>query len=265
MSRRRRRQVILVAGVLVLLTAIVLGFVLAARMQLDQPGKNTGQQEQLLDPLVLQEVTNISPLTWKTIGTGNVANPVHPIQGSSLLRGPHGLPELFYLSGEFCPNCAAERWGILIALNRFGTFTHLRQIQSSEGQISTISFYGSNYTSQYLDFVPVETRGNVTDNSGQYALLQTPTASQQQLVSAYDPNGNIPFLDIGNRYYFLGASYDYSVLENGGGNPLTWQEIGSSLNNPASPIAQNILGAAHYLTTTICLITDQQPANACHW
>lgn len=116
----------------------------------------------------------------------------------------------------------------------------------------TFSFYHSSYASQYVDFVPVE------GQSYQGTALQQLTPDQQQLVNTYNPGGNIPFIDIGNRYTLSGASYDPHVLSN-----QNAQSIASALSNPQSPIAQSILGTANYLTAAICEITNQQPAAVC--
>ncbi len=172
-------------------------------------------------------------------------------------------PEFLYIGGEYCPNCAAERWAMLSALSRFGTFTHVSQIQSYEGSISTFRFSGSTYTSQYLDFVPREIAGNTVDSSGNYVSLDTLSASQQQIFTQNDAAGSIPFIDVGNRYKLVGASYQYTTLQDGSGNSLSWQDIASSLGDTSSPIAQSILGTANYLTAAICEVSGQQPGSVC--
>jgi hypothetical protein len=39
--------------------------------------------------------------------------------------------------------------------------------------------------------------------------------------------------------------------------------IASALGNTSSPIAQNILGTANYLTAAICAVDGQQPGSVC--
>ncbi len=211
------------------------------------------------DPTIVQEVTSISPSILATVGTGSgkVTNPPKPISGSpSPLTGPNGKPEMFYYGGEYCPYCAAERWGMIVALSRFGTFSNLKQTSSSSTDVypntATFSFYGSSYTSQYIDFVPVE------GQSYQGVILQQPTAAQQQLITTYDAGGSIPFIDIANKYTLTGASYDPQVLSG-----QSAQVIATALSNPQSAIAQSILGTANYFTAAICEATNQQPANVC--
>ena len=128
---------------------------------------------------------------------------------------------------------------MIVALSRFGTFRHLSQELSSSTDAypntPTFSFYHSSYTSQYLDFVPVE------EQSYPGVTLQQPTADQKQVMTRYDPGGGFPFVDIANQYWLSGASYDPQVLSN-----LDWQSIAGSLFNAQSQVAQSILGTANY-------------------
>ena len=36
-----------------------------------------------------------------------------------------GKPEVLYVGAEYCPFCAAERWPVVVALSRFGTWSGL--------------------------------------------------------------------------------------------------------------------------------------------
>lgn len=207
------------------------------------------------DPTVVQEVTTVSPSVLAEVSTGQGVTPPSKISGSTL-TGPTGKPEVFYYGAEYCPYCAAERWAMIVALSRFGTFSDLHQTTSSSTDIypstHTFSFYGSSYTSQYVDFVPLE----VESYNG--TALQTPTSAEQQLVTQYNPNESFPFVDIANQYAVVGASYSPQVLSN-----LTWQQIAGDLFNAQSTVAQNMLGTANYITAAICNATSQQPASVC--
>lgn len=44
---------------------------------------------------------------------------------------------------------------------------------------------------------------------------------------------------------------------------LTWSQIAGQLGNPNSTVAQNVNGAANYLTAAICKMTNDTPANVC--
>lgn len=258
-----RNTWLLIGGVLVVIAVVIGAFIILSRQQAG-PGVTS------VNPTVFKEVTQVDPNTLQTVGTGGVQDPLHAVKGPpSLLIGPHGKPEFFYAGAEYCPFCAAQRWSMVVALSRFGTFSHLSQTQSAEDNISTFTFYQSTYTSSSIDFVPVELNSNNPDGSGGYTTLQTPTADEQKLISTYDgppyfsSSGSIPFIDIGNRYVLSGSSYSPQVLLDSSSQSLSWQDIANSLSDPTSPIAQNILGTANYLTAGICMMTQQQPANVC--
>ena len=42
-----------------------------------------------------------------------------------------GKPGVLYIGAEFCPFCATERWAMVNALGRFGTFSGLKITNSS--------------------------------------------------------------------------------------------------------------------------------------
>jgi hypothetical protein len=145
---------------------------------------------------------------------------------------------------------------MIIALSRFGTFSGLTTTSSSSTDIypntPTFTFHGATYTSQYLDFVPVET----TDRNRN--PLESPTSAQQALVNQYDTSGSIPFVDLGNRYAFSGAMYLPDVLSG-----MSWQAVADSLATPASAQAKAVLGSANLITAALCRLTADQPSTVC--
>jgi thiol-disulfide isomerase/thioredoxin len=213
---------------------------------------------------VLSAVESISPSTFAAIGdpTG-VSAPTATASKTPLLDASNGEPEILYVGAEYCPYCAAERWAMVVALSRFGTFSGLRATHSSTSDIypdtNTFSFYGSTYTSPSLDFVPVEEQTNqVVD--GAYTTLQTPTSSESALLAKYDQApytsepGSIPFLDIANQFVSIGASYTPQVLQG-----LSMHDIAVQLNDKNSVVATAIDGAANQITAAITAATGVQP------
>jgi hypothetical protein len=194
------------------------------------------------------------------------------VNGKPLTSG--GKPEILYIGAEYCPFCGAQRWSMIAALSRFGTFSGLKTIHSSSSDTDpntpTWSFYGSKYTSPYITFTSVEEttnerQGNSSNTSVPYVTLQTPTAAQQALISQYDPGANgytgaIPFIDMGNKYVQVGNLYPYGPTVIDG---KSWSQIGAALSQPKSAIAQGVLGSANYMTAGICKLTNNQPASAC--
>ena len=199
----------------------------------------------------------VPPTTLDSVGTpASVVAPSATGSGT-ILRGADGKPVVTYIGAEYCPYCAAERWALAVALSRFGTFSHLSGTHSSGADVypntQTLSFYGSNYSSPYVDFQAVEEATN-QQVGGSYQTLQTPTAAQNKLVATYDAAGSIPFLDIGNKYVITGASFSPQVLQG-----LSRQEIAAQLSDPSSPVAQSIDGTANYITAAISNVTSSQP------
>ena len=204
---------------------------------------------------VVAAITTLPASEFETVGAGTANNLIKPIQGSAL-TGPNGRPEVFYYGAEFCPYCAAQRWPLIIALSRFGTFSGLHATTSSSSDVfpntPTFTFRNATYTSQYLDFLSVET----TDRDRN--PLQTPTASERQLVSSYDPGGTIPFIDVANRYAMTGAMYTPDTL---GGMSL--RAVADALKDPSSTQARAIIGSANLTTAAICKANADQPGTVC--
>jgi Domain of unknown function (DUF929) len=269
-SQSNMRQWLLIGGVLVIIAIIIGVFVIFSNQQSGSPSGPAKASSQ-----VFNAVTNVDPNVLTTVGTGGVQNPLHAVKPPpSILVGTTGKPQFLYVGAEYCPYCAAQRWATVVALSHFGTFSKLYQTTSSSTDVypstSTFTFYtghygGPFYTSQYIDFVPVETLGNVQDPSGNYPTLQTPTTEQQNLLNTYDvspyttQSGSIPFIDIANQYIMSGASYSPQDLQN-----LQWQDIANNLSDPTSNVAKDILGTANYMTAGICMTTHQQPGSVCN-
>jgi len=205
--------------------------------------------------VVVSMITSFPASEFDTVGQGTANNLIKPVSGTKL-TGSTGKPEVFYLGAEYCPYCAAERWPLIIALSRFGTFSGLQTTTSSSTDAFpntvTFTFRSATYTSQYIDFRAVET----TDRDQN--PLQTPSASEQQLVSQYDTSGSIPFVDFANQYAFSGATYSPDAISG-----MSWQAAAGTLQQPDSTQAKAILGSANLITAAICKITGDQPASVC--
>ena len=268
MRRRGWDQRYMVGIVLLLLAVVIVAYIFLSRLssQAGAPAPTPVSSQ------VLNAVTHVDPNILAAVGTDSVQSPVKLVSGSGSLpplTGATGKPEFLYVGAEYCPYCAAERWSMVVALSRFGTFSQLYQTTSSASDVypstPTFSFYsklykGPFYTSQYIDFVAVEELGNVPDSSGNYPTLQTPTTQQQQLLSTLDPTGNIPFVDIGNKFAGAGLGQGFSPQDLAN---MQVSDIANNLSKTSSTATQHILGTANYLTAAICNVTQQQPASVC--
>lgn len=263
-EQQRRRQIRLAItgiGVVVAILAALVIVKVAGGSGTTQAAGPAGQVSARTANDVIGKATGVPAADLNTVGSGSIASPTVAIPNATALTSG-GKPEILYMGAEFCPYCAAERWPLVVALSRFGTFTGLGLTQSSSTDsypnTNTFTFLNAKYTSQYLTFTSVELQD--TDHNP----LQTPTADQQQLMKTYnvspyttDPGG-IPFIDFGNKYVVSGASYDPQVLHN-----QDWSTIASALTDPANPIAKSIDGTANQLTAAICTMTGDQPSSVC--
>lgn len=224
-----------------------------------------------VSPSVYKSLTSIKPALLSQVGTGgldssssSLSTVLKTVKSAPVLKGPTGKPEVFYMGGEYCPFCAAQRWGMIVALSRFGSFpTAPTALVSGEDSISTFSFYKSSYQSKYIDFVPVEVEDNSQPTPN---ALQTLTPAQTKIVSTYDAPpytssdgaGSFPFISVGNQYVSAGSYYPPTVIMG-----QSYSAISSAINDPTTDISRDILGSANYLTAEICTLTNNQPANVC--
>jgi hypothetical protein len=241
-----RYSLALIGGILLVVVIAVGTFLIIA----NSPGNGkTGPT----DTNILKKVTTVKQSVFADVKTGGIQDVLQPPAGNPpVLTGPHGKPEVFFYGAEFCPYCAAERWSVTVALSRFGTFQQLPLIVSSEDSIPTFTFHGSNYSSDYIDFVPLEAE------DGARQPLETPSAAQQQMLKHYNVTG-FPFINIADKYIAANAVFDPTVLQG-----LSQQEIADKLSDPTQDVTQKIVGAANYFTAAICITTNNQPASVCN-
>jgi hypothetical protein len=240
------------AAVLVVVALVVAAFLIyrwyTTPLPLASPSPNTTAS-------LVAQITSLQASEFETVGAGSANNRLQKVTGTPL-TGATGKPQVFYVGGEFCPFCAAQRWPLIIALSRFGTFSGLDATSSSETDIypntPTFTFRKATYTSQYIDFRGLET------SDRQQQPLQTPSAAEDAVWLKYDPQRTIPFIDFGNEYVASGAMYSPDVL---GGQ--SWQAIADALKDPTSVEAKAVLGSANWLTAAICKMTKDQPASVC--
>ncbi|MGH9066986.1 MAG: DUF929 family protein [Acidimicrobiales bacterium] len=264
----------LIAIVSVAVVIIVVGALVAVMEVGGGGGKSTtASAANAASPDIVHAVTQVPPATLAKVGAGSAAavGPPKAVKTSPLpaLLTKNGKPEILYIGAEYCPYCAAERWPMIVALSRFGTFSNLGTTTSSSSDVypstQTFTFYGSHYTSKYVSFTPVETQTNHKGANGQYTPLQTPTAAQAKLLAKYDvppytqSSNGIPFVDFANRYIVVGASYSPQILQG-----LARGTIAGSLSDPSSAPAKSIDATANYLTASICETTHGQPGKVCN-
>jgi len=242
-------------GIMIVVVIGVIGlFVVLGNQQTQQAQQGYG--------FAYKTVTTIPADSFSRVNTGSITtNPIVHLTGTPVLKGPDGKPEVLFVGAEYCPYCAAQRYVILSALSRFGTFSNVTEITSSESSLPTFSLHNSTFKSNYIDFVAKET----VDNSNQ--PLDTLSSQETAIVQKYDnapyfPNsnpGSIPFMSIANQYISSGAFYDNTLLSG-----KSYTDIANQLSDTNSALAQGVLGGANYLTASICSATNNQPSTVCN-
>jgi hypothetical protein len=215
----------------------------------------------LADPQVLSAIQGVSP---QSLAAQAKADPIlqypAPITGADLLT-EDGKPKIVYIGAEYCPYCGGERWAMIMALSKFGTFTGIKQITSSStddpSSIPSFSFVGSTYTSPYLVFDPTETQ--TVDRTP----LQTPTDVNANLEAKYDAppytsSGGIPFVDIGNKWVIDGASYDVTPMQH-----LSHSTVAQAAATGSTKYGSDIQSVAGAIVSRLCNLTGGKPGNVC--
>lgn len=222
-------------------------------------------------PTIVHAVTSIPASVYDAVG---ITSPDAAVAPPVLLHGQpalsrEGKPEVLFVGDEFCPYCAAERWALVAALSRFGTFSVLDQTQSGSNEAfpgtPTFTFAGARYSSKYVAVDLVEHYGDQKNGAGTaYAVLQRLTNTERSLMSTYDrvtpavPGGVVPFVDVANEAVVAGGSFSPSIFEQ-----LSVTDIANGLTDPKDPATQAIVTAANYLAAVICQADGQLPTNVC--
>jgi Domain of unknown function (DUF929) len=253
--RKRTRLMLLGGGAAIVIVALVVAVLTSGESA--APATTVAPSEAAA---AVAAVTSVDAATLDAVGAGADGGAATAVSGTPLAID--GKPEVLYLGAEFCPFCAAQRWPLIVALSRFGTFDGLNVSRSSSTDVHpntpTFTFFGSTYRSDALAFTAVETATNEPDGKGGYTPLQTPTAEQIAVVQELNPQGGIPFIDFAGRFAISGASFDPSVMEG-----MSANDVAAALADPQSTVARNVLGRANMITATLCELTGNQPAAVC--
>jgi hypothetical protein len=221
-------------------------------------------------PPAVAAALNVDPSTLDSVGRGQATGlPQALSDAPALLEGDK--PLVLYVGADYCPFCAAQRWALVVALNRFGTFTDLSTSYSARDDVfpgtATLSFHGSTYSSPYLAFDGVEVATSERGADGRYEPLDQLTPEQEAVVQTYNAPpyvsaqsaGAIPFIDFGNQFLMSGSAFSPSLLAG-----LSHEQIAAALaDNPSGALAQALLGSANAFTAVLCQLTGGEPANVC--
>lgn len=264
-AKAKRRSRLMIVGAAVAAVLIIGGTIVVIGQSKDS---SSGGPSSAAPTAVMDAITSIPASTFDTVGKGAAtAGPAALPDGTPLSQD--SKPRVMYVGAEYCPFCAAERWPMVVAMSRFGTFSDLGVTHSASEDVypdtATLSFHGSSYSSDYLAFDGYELQGNTISN-GRYETLDTLSDADAAIVSSYNlkkytggSDGGIPFVYFAGKYVSSGASFTPEVLSG-----LTQQQIADKLADPNDPVSQAIVGSANVVTAKLCTLTDNKPADVCN-
>lgn len=261
-AEARRRRLLVASGAVAAVLVVVALMVVAAVLR----PETSGEPSRPASAQVAQAVTSVPASAFDQVGRGQLDTLPKRLTGEPPLS-KDGKPLVLYVGADYCPFCAAQRWGLAVALARFGTFTDLKTTTSAADDIypntATLSFHGATYSSPYLAFEGVELATNKRSGRS-YEPLDSLTPEQESIVRKYNAPpyvqsaGGIPFVDFANEYLMAGAAFSPGVLEG-----MTAEEIAKVLSDPNSEVGKSVLGLANAFTTVLCQLTDGKPADVC--
>jgi hypothetical protein len=212
------------------------------------------------------ESVPVDQLVAQAKGLPDTSAPPQALPAKNPLFTSGGKPGIVYVGANYCPYCAAERWALIMALSKFGTFSGLVGTTSSATDTNpstpTFSFYGSTYTSKYLTFLSDEQETNTE------VALQSPTATEEALVTKYDTTpyipasdageNPIPFVYLGGKYVLTGNQYDASAI-----SAMPWTTAAAYMTSGTNATSKALEAAAGYLVGDLCVLTHNQPGSVC--
>lgn len=224
-------------------------------------GASISLDGQIVSPtflITLQRTANNMSLANK-VGAGSSTNlAVSPNSTVPLII--NGKPAVVYIGANYCPFCAITRWGLIIALMRFGNFSNLEYMTSSSTDVyantPTFTFSNSSYSSQYVTFDKYE-----EDAGGNLTQIERTIIKNQQFNNPNvigESKQSIPLVDFGNFSIQVGADASPGDIQ-----LYNWSYIVNQLPNPNSSITQAVMGNANIFTAQICKMTNNVPTNVC--
>jgi hypothetical protein len=222
-------------------------------------------------PYAVSEVegVHVSALVDNTeTASGDGVTPPKRLPPNAPRVNSDGHPEIMYIGAEYCFLCAGERWALVMALSKFGTFSNLTGTTPSASAIPsgpTFSFSGATYTSKYLSFVTDEKSFHaVKSSTGLSGSVQILTQKEHNIITAWDvapyttESGSLPFVYMGGKFLLTGSQYDAGAI-----SQMKFQTAAGVMTSGKSTVSKHVEAAAGYLVGDFCALTHGQPASVC--
>jgi len=153
---------------------------------------------------------------------------------------------VYFMGAGFCPFCAAERWAIVKALARFGTWEGLVEDKSAGRDekylnVPTFSLARANYSSAHVEFAGKETADR------NFEPLQELDDSDYEILDMYNPDQMIPFLLVDGQYMQVGAGFSPELILN-----MSHEQVRAELDKLDSAIGKAIRAEIDNITALVC-------------
>jgi thiol-disulfide isomerase/thioredoxin len=157
-----------------------------------------------------------------------------------------GKLQVFFMGAEYCPYCAAERWAVVRALQKFGQWNGLKQTMSAARDepflnLPTYDFTEATYTSSQTEFVARELKNR------EFKPLQKLTKTEEKLVRKYNAGMEIPFLLVGGRFMQIGAGFSPKLFIG-----HTFRQTETELKKVESEIRKTIDAEGNIIAALLC-------------
>jgi thiol-disulfide isomerase/thioredoxin len=199
------------------------------------------------------DMTTIHQLSLQPYGPANGSGLAKVYSYTGTPFASSGKPIVVYIGAEYCQYCAVSRWGLILALERFGNLSGLEFMTSSadEFDLPTFTFVHAHYVSQYLVFQAYEEEDRSRNT------LSVPPNNYSTIWSSVNGR-SFPFVDFNNKYVLKGSLI---------GNPTTiqnrnWTRIFNEIST-GDAVGQEIKESANMITSVICKITGGAPGGVC--
>ena len=258
---------------LIIVAICLLGALVLVR---DNSGPDTSSTVETFTPAPSSLLSTLSSVPASVYDTIGVSSPTAPVQapqpsgsGSAPMwlaaaNGGPPLPVVFFYGAEFAPYPAVQRWPLVLALSRFGTFKQLGLMQSSPttafANLSTFTFWNASYSSKYLILESVERYSALNPTGARYLTLERTRRAagrgDQQLTARVPTPSPC-------------STWPTATSSTAPASPRPcWPECHRArspaiLDTPASPLTQAVVTAANEITATICAVDGDKPAAVC--
>ncbi|MEM2139651.1 DUF929 family protein [Nitrososphaera sp.] len=162
------------------------------------------------------------------------------------LKRDGGKSLVYFMGAGFCPFCAAERWAIVKALERFGKWEGLVEDKSAGRDekylnVPTFSLARAKYSSSHVEFAGKETADR------NFEPLQELGDSDFEILDMYNPDQMIPFLLVDGQYMQVGAGFSPEMIQN-----MSHEQVRAELDKPDSAIGKAMRAEIDNITALVC-------------